>query len=1574
MKRFITPFIAVLLLFCASYAAAQTVTFSVGSTTANRGQQICLPIKVSGFNQILGFQFSISYDPSALQFASVKNLNLPDLTEASSFGLPGSGNVPQGKITVLWDEKTFAGLTRPDGTTIFEVCFNVLNSANTTKVEFSNTPTPPDVFNAGGSSLTFNGQAGNVTINGSAATPFKLIASNKSVTQGQQVCVDVTTEGFDSIGTTRYTLQYDTTRLQFVSVGSFNLAGLTNAAFGLPGTTGVPKGRITVNWTNTPATAAGVSRPNGTVIYQVCFTATATGDAVVGFTNAPQAQVVTKGGGSAVTFNGQNGTVSITSGGGNTNTFRLSLADKTAPSGTNVCLDVTAQGYNDILFMQFSLQYDTTKLQFVSVGSFNLSGLDINSFGLPGSGAVPRGRITVSWSDPAVQGVTIPDGTNIFQVCFKILMTTGSSSVNFVASPTPIEIVNGNSQFVTFSSKNGTVTVGTGGGGDPQPGQLRFSISDKTVQSGQQVCVDVTVDNMNDIIGITLGIQYDATRLQFVSVGQFGLPDLTVAQFGTPTSAPPTTAGLVTMVWFDNAVAGVDRPNGSVIFQLCFNAIGANGTTAALSFTGTPTAPMGVDNIDEEAEPFSTKNGTVTIGSSGPAAPTLAVPAITGVNCFGQSTGAINITPQGGSGNFTYRWSNNATTQDLTNIPAGTYSVTVTDATTSLTVTGTYNVNQPAAALNATSNITNIACGAAANSGGITLNVSGGTSPYQYNWSGSLPDNVASQSNLAVGTYAVTITDARSCTFALTNLNVASQSTVQVSNMVPTNINQQGTNGAIAITVTGGTGTYTYAWAGPNNYTSTQKDLSGLTTPGQYCVTVTDAQNCTATRCASITAPLNVTGQANRICDGTTTGSVILTVSGGASPYSFRWSNGATTQNLNNVAAGTYTVTITDSQGGTNTSSFEITKYPPIVLNAQITQASVGGSNGRIVLAISGGTGPYTIRWEDNSTKDTLANLRKDEYCVTVTDSRGCTNSGCYNVTEQNIPLSTANRQITGVTCAGNNDGTLSFQINGGRAPYNIAFSDNTTLSNNNGTVNKNNLSGGKLVYTITDDLGTILRDSVDVPQPAPIQVASVVKHDTEESGCTGSISVTFSGGKQPYSVQWNTPNTGNNTQIINLCEGNFIATVQDANGCRQTFPAIPVTTFRANGAAVATACPQDTTGVIALSITGGTKPYGYSWRNAAGTVISTADTLKNVAPGVYTVSVTEQSGNTLTKQFTIGSNSNLNADVEVISDYNGSDISCPTSTDGIIEATGKSGSGNYSYQWRRGTTVLGTTPVLNGVGAGAYQVAVTDAIGCTVTKQINVVPPDSIQVVANIQQISCAGRTDGRIVLNAVGGAVGKPYSFVWNTTPQEAGPFLLNRGPGTYQVVATDGNNCKVTASFTLAEPKPIQVKVETQPATDGCNGSALAVVEGGSTPYTFRWNAPMSSDAMIDGLCAGTYMVAVTDSRGCTAPSATGIVGESGNPDCLVDKVIITPEGDGANEDFRVTCNESAENHLEIYNRWGQLVFQADNYQSGWEGTTQSGDPLPDGPYYFVLEYTNKDGNLVQQKGSLTILRGK
>ncbi len=1724
MNKIFTCLIAAMLLY-ATNSVAQSVTFTAGDASGNAGEQICVPIQVTNFENLVAFTFSISFDPAALQFQSIQNINLPNMTAPpaiTNFGVPGpNSNVPQGRIAVLWDDNTFLGVTRANGEAIFEACFTAVENSNisSTTVGFSETPTAFDVLDNTFSGRSLVPQSGTVTINGSGGggTPFRMSLSDASGDQNTQVCLDMTVRGFTDIASFRYDLTYDPARLQFASVGSYNLTDLDANDVTEPGENGMQPGRIAVDWSRTGG--AGVTLADGTRIFQVCFDIlAASGTSTVSFSDDQTPFSVQSAGGMPVSFNSRNGVITTNSSSGNTDVFRIFVTDETADPGTEVCMDVKVEGFNDIISWQFHLVYDPSRLQFTSVGNYNagLPGLSSQSVTIPGQGVVQPGRIVFGWDSSNGLGATVPDGTTILQVCFNVLGNGGTTDVQFSDDQLPFEVRKSSGTIVPFNSTDGTVTImGSGntdvfriylpnvtaesgtevcmdvkvegfndiiswqfhlvydpsrlqftsvgnynaglpglssqsvtipGQGVVQPGRivfgwdssnglgatvpdgttilqvcfnvlasggtanvsfsddqlpfevrrsngmivpfnstngrvtiqggsndLRINVSDETAQSGEQVCVDVTVDNLTNVLGFTLGLRYDPGALQFVSMSDFNLPAL--VQLGTPTSPAPTTPGTISIVWFDQNLTGITRTSGTRIFEICFNVIGQNGTTTEIEFSDLPpTLEMDVVNPSQQSVPFSTKNGIITIGQT---ALTLPAATITNAACFGEASGAIDINPQGGSGNFTYNWSNGGTTQDLADVPAGTYNVTVTDTGTSETATGTYTVGQPGAALavNVT-DVTNVDCNTT-NTGAITIAASGGTAPYSYNWSGSLTDDVTTQSNLPMGQYSVTVTDSRGCTVASGSIMVRQNSDIQITNITPTNIDN-GNDGAVSIAVSGGSGNYTYAWSGPSGYTSSQQNISNLANQGQYCVTVTDDSGCTEMACEDVGLRFKIDSeQITNACPETASGSISIVVTGGQPDYTYNWSNGASSANLNNVPAGEYLVTVTDALGLTVTNRYEVNEFTPIQLNSSVVEASVGQSNGEISLSISGGRAPYDIDWDNGATTARITNLSPGEYCVTVTDNRNCSSQACFTVPEQNIPLSIRNIQINDLSCFGGNDGGVSFQINGGRTPYTVTFSDGSTVQSNDGNIVKSGLTGGRASFTVTDGAGASTSATADINEPDAIKIMDIdVMHDTEDSGCTGRITATITGGTPNYLVQWNAPNTGTGTQIINLCEGTFVPTVRDANGCTQTFPGIEVNTFALDAEVNDTQCPEGEDGGVELSVSGGEEPYNFSWRNAANEEISTDRMLTDVPKGVYSVRVSEASGNMLVRQYTIGSVSNLSVDMEVISDYNGSDVSCIDANDGIIEASGRNSDGNYTYQWKRGSTIFDTQqPVLTGASAGTYEVIVTDGIGCTVAGEIEVRPPAPIEISANIREVSCPGNRDGEIIANAAGGATGRPYSYAWSNG--SIGPRISFLPSGNYTVSATDANNCVASTSFSLEEPKPIQVQVQTQAASEGCDGMAMAQVEGGTPPYSFAWNAPNTGNSqVISNLCPGAYFVQVTDSRGCINDNrASGLVEDDRFP-CIASSVVLTPNddgGDGANDQFRINCiEEFSETRLEVYNRWGQLVFEMDNYDNSWGGTNQNGDLLPEGPYYFVLEYLDNDGILVQRKGSITLLR--
>ncbi|MBL7806751.1 MAG: hypothetical protein JNN28_02990, partial [Saprospiraceae bacterium] len=283
--------------------------------------------------------------------------------------------------------------------------------------------------------------------------------------------------------------------------------------------------------------------------------------------------------------------------------------------------------------------------------------------------------------------------------------------------------------------------------------------------------------------------------------------------------------------------------------------------------------------------------------------------------------------------------------------------------------------------------------GCTACTGGADISVSG-TQPFTYIWS-----NNATMQDLAgicSGNYTVTVTDANGLTNT-TIVSVGQVSSINLSTII-THVSCNGSNnGAINLTISGGVSPYTTLW----NNGSITEDLNNLTA-GTYTPTVTDATGCTKTISAVVTqpSPINPTiCVTNLPCNGSCNGSKIdLTVTGGASPYSYIWGTGSTTQDLTNICAGIYTVTVTDMNGCTKTATGVVTAPAAITVSGAVTDASSGISNGSIDLTLAGGTPPYLAQWSTGSSSIDLNQLSGGTYCVTITDANNCTKTSCFTV------------------------------------------------------------------------------------------------------------------------------------------------------------------------------------------------------------------------------------------------------------------------------------------------------------------------------------------------------------------------------------------------------------------------------------------------------------------------------------------------------------------------------------------------------------------------------------------------
>ncbi|WP_283639602.1 glycine-rich protein [Mesonia mobilis] len=468
----------------------------------------------------------------------------------------------------------------------------------------------------------------------------------------------------------------------------------------------------------------------------------------------------------------------------------------------------------------------------------------------------------------------------------------------------------------------------------------------------------------------------------------------------------------------------------------------------------------------------------------------------TDVSCNGGNNGTVDLTVTGGAAPYTFAWSNSATTEDLSGLTAGTYNITVTDAN-GCTTTQSVEIQQPAV-LSASGVATDVSCNGG-NDGTIDLTVVGGTPPYTFAWSNTA--TTEDLSGLEANTYNVTVTDSKGCT-ATESVEIQQPAMLSASGVATDVSCNGGNNGTIDLTVVGGTPPYTFAWSN----TATTEDLSGLEA-NTYNVTVTDANGCTTTESIEVTEPTLLIASAiatNVSCNGGNNGTVDLTVTGGIAPYTFTWSNTATTEDLSGLSAGIYEVSVTDANGCTTTESIEVTEPTLLITSATVTNVSCnGGNNGTIDLTVTGGTTPYTYAWSNTATTENLSGLEAGTYDVTVTDANGCTSTSSVAVTEPTV-LS-VNSVATNVSCNGGNNGAIDLTVTGGIAPYTFAWSNTATTEDLSG------LEAGTYDVTVTDANGCTATESVTIIV-ADIEAPVVICQDiTISLDNTGNASITAS-------------------------------------------------------------------------------------------------------------------------------------------------------------------------------------------------------------------------------------------------------------------------------------------------------------------------------------------------------------------------------------------------------------------------------------------------------------------------------
>ncbi len=918
---------------------------------------------------------------------------------------------------------------------------------------------------------------------------------------------------------------------------------------------------------------------------------------------------------------------------------------------------------------------------------------------------------------------------------------------------------------------------------------------------------------------------------------------------------------------------------------------------------------------------------SVTIAQpSGPLS--AAISASQNVLCFGGTSGSIDLTIQEGTPPYTVAWSNGSATEDLSGLPAGTYTATITDAN-GCTATATTTIQQPSGALSATIfSSTPVNCYAGSD-GTIDITVTQGTPPYTFAWNNGA--GTEDLTGLSSGTYTVVITDANGCTTSLAATITQPAATLAASVSSFQNVSCfAGSNGAVSLTVNGGTSPYTYQWSNGN----TSQNIANLQA-GNYTVIITDVNGCTATQSASVSEPLatlssSISASQNINCHAGTDGSIGLTVSGGTTPYSYSWSNGATTKDLSGLTAGTYTVNITDANGCTSQQTLTLNQpLNPLSGTASVTSniSCFSGNNGSIDLTVNGGTPPYAYLWNTGSPSEDLSGLAAGTYTVTVTDANGCTYVTSATITQPPGSLTTSVSISQNVSCHGGSNGSVNLTASSGTPPYTFLWSNGAT------TEDINNLPSGTYTVTVNDANGCLSMQTVVVSQPAGALSATLAASQNVNcyAGSDGSIDLTVSMGTPPYSFNWSGGQTTQN--ISGLASGNYSVIVTDTNGCTDTLMTLISQPAGALNATVSSSqnvgCFADSTGNIDLTVVMGTPPYSYAWNTG-----DTTEDISNLPSGNYSVTVTDANGCVDTLAISISQPAGaLSTGITVLQQ-----VSCYNGNNGALNLTVTQGTPPYNFNWSTGAI----TEDIDSLTAGTYTVTVTDANGCSGVQTVAITQPNgALSISSNVlQQVSCHAGSDGQIDLTVQMGT--PPYSYSWSNgmTTED----IMNLQAGTYTVIITDSNGCTDTHSVTITQPAGALNATLTmsQPVScyGGANGAITVNTSMGTAPYSYQWSSGDTTKD-ISSLPAGTYAVTITDANGCT----------------LTDSVEVTqPAGAlsvGATVTQQVSCHNGSDGSIDLTVTQGTPPY---TYTWSHGASTEDVSGLPAGSYTVTVTDAN------------------
>ena len=891
------------------------------------------------------------------------------------------------------------------------------------------------------------------------------------------------------------------------------------------------------------------------------------------------------------------------------------------------------------------------------------------------------------------------------------------------------------------------------------------------------------------------------------------------------------------------------------------------------------------------------------------------------VTCFGEKNGEFTISFDQQSlppYTITLKLMNESSTlQQVTNftednysfkgLEGGLYFVEIEDANGCIRLVENILVDQPETGLQLTDiqitdyNGYEISC-AGESDGSISFVVTGNQGQIDYSWVG--PNGFASTEDnlqgLEAGTYELLLADESGCTLSR-SFEIEEPNPLvlldEVSDYNGFGVQCNGGNeGYIYLDISGGTGSSTINWTGPDGFVSSDERLENIYS-GTYNLTITDLNGCEIVKTYTLTEPQGLEiaelpdEKVNVSCFGQFTGMVAATITrSSAGPYQYTLFDEndemvsvspPTSESIwyfNNLAAGIYSFTVSDINNCLQEiENIEITQ-PATGLQIDEVEVSnytgfniscFGADNGWINVSTTGGSGNYVYEWTgpDGFTGDkpNIENLKPGAYQLTIIDQNGCeVVTDIININEPDPLQSNPNVSFHNgyeITCHEADNGSISLTPSGGAGSYMVTWTGPDGFTSNNEHIT--NLSPGNYEAVISDENGCEITEQYSISEPEALSLQVIETINVLCFGeATGSITILVEGGiADTYTYEWTRnglPISANSPKIDGLLAGEYSVKVIDANYCQISQSNIiisqPDEALEVNMMQTEVSCYNANDANLSIDIQGGVEPYQISWN-----IGSTQSAFEGIGPGFYQVTVTDANGCTVVKETTIAEVPVFEIDPVV------NPISCFGEMDGSILLNLNGGLAPVKATWAHGPEQSS----LYNLGPGVYSVYLEDAKGCTIERTFNLLEPDLLMAIGQVEDaLDCENGESGAINLTVSGGR--PPYNYSWSNG--EITPSIFNLTNGNYSVEVTDQSGCYVTQTFEVKRPDPIEINLASTTTTQCEPREILETIDlnidGGVAPYNIVWSSGEISNNgyRMQTTSPGNYEVTITDGNGC------------------------------------------------------------------------------------------------------------